>query len=355
MADNRNHRPLPRANQTQGTGYNSNPYQQAGNQRYNSNPYQQAGNQGYNQYQNQQPYYEEEDDDNDKPSIFGRIIKTLIVIICLGLLVYCGVYLYNTIHKTRIPSNVVSEVLEDTKDGKTYLKLNWESLKETYPEIVGWIYIPHTDVNYPLVQSPKGSPKYYLTHGAQKEPNEMGAIFVDSEASSDFTDDNTLIYGHSIMYYGGMLTGLNRFQDDSHFNNNRYIYILTPKATYRADIRVFAKTKDGTNYYVRDTNKWKDQSFAKWQLDNAMQKRGEVTLPEGSNLITLSTCDLAEGGAYTTTRFVLQARLEYYMDDVEYVDDDKQEMMRKMSNFLSESVSQFDKGKEEATDEKETD
>ena len=345
MEDNRNRnrrRPIPRQYQRQ--GYDQQQQQKYYNQRQGYNNY----NQYYNQQQEQYSFADDEDDD-DKPSVFGRIVRTVIVLICVGLLVYCGVYLYNTIHKTRIPSNVVSEVLEDSEDGKTYLKLNWEALKETYPEIVGWVYIPHTDVNYPLVQSPKDAPNYYLDHGAQKEPNEMGAIFVDSEASPDFTDDNTLIYGHSIMYYGGMLTGLNRFQEDSHFKNNQYVYILTPKATYRADIRTFAITKDGTNYYVRDTNKWKDQSFAKWQLDNAMHKRDEVTLPEGSNLITFSTCDLADGGVYTTTRFVLQARLEYYMEDVEYVDDDKQEMMRKMSNFLSESVNQFDKGKEGET------
>lgn len=332
---------------------NGNPYQP----RQNGNPYQQRPprqQNPYNQYNQYQPPEPEDDDEDDKPSIFGRIIKTVILLVCIGLLVYSGLYLYNTINKTRIPNNVVSEVLEDSDDGKTYLKLNWTALQETYPNIVAWIYIPHTDVNYPIVQSDESQPEYYLNHGAQNEPNDMGAIFLASEANSNFTDDNTLIYGHSVMYYGGMFTGLNRFQDDSHFDKNPYVYILTPKATYRGDIRVFAKTKEGTNYYVTNTNQWKDQSFAQWQLDNAMQKREEVKLPKGSNLITLSTCDLAEGGVYTTTRFVLQAKLEYYMEDVEYVDDDKQEMMRKMSNFLNESVNQFDKGKDSEQSEEDS-
>lgn len=321
---------------------------------------------GHYNYNNQQRYYQQpepayDEDDDRKPSVFGRIIKTLFVLMCVGLLIYSGYYIYDTVHKTRIPSKVVTEIMDkDEDDGKTYLRLDWASLKETYPNIVAWIYVPHTDINYPVVQADENMEKsttdyYYIDHGAQNEFNEMGAIFIDTGKDSSFTADNTIIYGHSIMYYGGMFTGLNRFQDDSHFEDNPYLYILTPEATYRGAIRVFASTKDGTNYYAEDTNHWKDQSFAQWQLDNAMQKREEIDLPEGSNLVTLSTCDLSHGGVYTTTRFVLQARLEYYMNDVEYVDDDKQEMMRKMSNFINESMSQFDKGKASDADAENSD
>lgn len=300
-------------------------------------------------------YYEpdEEDDDEKEPKFWKRFLKISIVGICIGVLVYCGVMIYDMVNKTRIPNNVLSEVLEET-DGKTFLKLNWDALQEAYPEIIGWIYVPHTDINYPIVQN-KSDSYYYLKHGAMMEPNNLGAIFLDKDGTPDFSDDNTLIYGHSVMYTGGMFTGISRFQQDSHWNENKYLYILTPTNTYRGDIRLFAKTRDGTQYYLNDFGGWLP-NILQWQENNAMHSRAdEIPVGEGSHLVTLSTCDLAEGGLYTKTRFIVQAKLDYYMDDVEYVEDDKDELVKKLGTFFDDSFNQLDKGKKDTSDEETTD
>lgn len=291
--------------------------------------------------------FEDYEDEDKKKSFWVTLIRWVLVLVSIALIGYCAINLYEMWNKTSLPSNIQHELIDTDDDGKRYLRLNWDALQETYPEIVGWIYVPHTDINYPIVQHSGSETKYYLTHGGQMEPNEMGAIFLENDADSEFKADNTVIYGHSIMYMGGMFTGLNRFLEDSHFEDVPYLYILTPEATYRGEIRDFGRTKDGSNFYVRDTNKWKDQTMAQWQLDNAMHKRDSVKLEEGSNLVTLSTCDLSQGGEYTETRFVLQAKLRYYMEDVEYVDDTNQEAWKKMMNFFDESITSLDTGKSE--------
>ena len=72
--------------------------------------------------------------------------------------------------------------------------VDWDALKAINPDTVGWIYIPGTVVNYPIVQA--ADDEKYLTHdfkGSEGWIATFGAIFLAAENSSDFSDPNNII------------------------------------------------------------------------------------------------------------------------------------------------------------------
>ena len=112
---------------------------------------------------------------------------------------------------------------EDQEPVSVVLSPDWNALQSTNPDIVGWIYIPDTVINYPIVQGSDND--YYLDHSSMNNTNTIGSIFLDAAASADFTDLNTIVYGHSVTQSNAMFTQLALFEDQSFFESHRYIYI----------------------------------------------------------------------------------------------------------------------------------
>lgn len=111
--------------------------------------------------------------------------------------------------------------------------VDWDALKAINPDTVGWIYIPGTVVNYPIVQTTDDVK--YLTHdfkGSEGWIATFGAIFLSADNSSDFTDPNNIIYGHHLND-GSMFACIADFGDAAQFNGHRAVYILTPEGNYQ--------------------------------------------------------------------------------------------------------------------------
>ena len=110
--------------------------------------------------------------------------------------------------------------------------IDFAQLQSVNSEVKGWIWIYDTVVNYPLVQSGRNNDAY-LHKTYDGTSNSSGSIFMDYRNTGDFSDDNTVIYGHNY-YSGGMFTNLHYFEDETFFKENEYFYIYTPdrKLTY---------------------------------------------------------------------------------------------------------------------------
>lgn len=109
------------------------------------------------------------------------------------------------------------------------LGLDWEKIKEENEDIYAWIYIPETNVNYPILQHPTES-DYYLDHNLDHSTGRPGCLYTQLLNSKQFTDSNTVIYGHN-MKNGTMFKTLHNFESEEFFDSNRYIYIYTPEKT----------------------------------------------------------------------------------------------------------------------------
>ncbi len=102
--------------------------------------------------------------------------------------------------------------------------LNFEELREIYPDLVAWLVIPGSDIDVPVVQTPEGEAEdFYDTHNAMGETDLGGAIHISAGNEVTFTDPHTVILGD--------FNGISLFSDKDFFDTNRYIYIMTEEKT----------------------------------------------------------------------------------------------------------------------------
>lgn len=99
-----------------------------------------------------------------------------------------------------------------------------DSYSEQNADFLGIIYIPGTNIIYPVVQGSDNS--YYLTHTYNRSYSSSGAIFVDSGADPTFNHPNTIIYGHN-MHNGTMFENLNFFADPAFLDQHDEVYLIT--------------------------------------------------------------------------------------------------------------------------------
>ncbi len=100
------------------------------------------------------------------------------------------------------------------------------------PDIYSWIYIPDTNVNYPVAQSEEED-NFYLDHDVYKNYSFPGTIYTQSCNSLSYNDRVTVLYGHN-MLNGSMFATLYNFSDKTFFDEHPYFYIYTAdrKLTY---------------------------------------------------------------------------------------------------------------------------
>lgn len=178
--------------------------------------------------------------------------------------------------------------------------VDFEALWEINPDVVGWIYIEGTNINYPIVQGETNNT--YLHHLINGKYNASGSIFMDFRNNPDYTDRNTVLYGHH-MGDGSMFAHITKYQRQSYYEAHPTGYLFTPERTY--ELIFFSG-------YVTDMrgNAWQmtfpsAQDYAQWLQDTASRSLFSCgILPTVSDqVLTLSTCTYEYDGA----RFVLSA------------------------------------------------
>ena len=114
-------------------------------------------------------------------------------------------------------------------------KIDFTSLKETNPDVVAWVYVPGTVIDYPVLWK-EYDIDYYL-HRDINHKESYYSIYMDGYSNADFSTLNNIIYGHH-MKDGRMFTDITKFKDEDFFKEHRMIYIYTPQKTYR--LKTFA-------------------------------------------------------------------------------------------------------------------
>lgn len=185
--------------------------------------------------------------------------------------------------------------------------IDFKKLSEVNPEIYAWIRIPDTNIDYPIVQR-EGDDAYYLTHDIYGEERVAASIYTEDCNQKDFSDPNTVIYGHN-MKNKSMFQNLHLFEDPDFFASNRYVYIYTPErslvyeifASYTYDDRHIMHSFDFTDREVYA--QYLSDIFHVRSMDKNIREGVEVTADD--KIITLETC-VGTGEKY---RYVVQAVL----------------------------------------------
>ena len=170
--------------------------------------------------------------------------------------------------------------------------LDWEELEAVNPDIYAWIYIPNTNIDYPVLQR-SGDNDYYLEHNLDGSRGKPGCIYTEDLNSKEFTDYNTVIYGHN-MKSGAMFRTLHDFEDKSFFDNNQYVYIYTKDRTlvykifaaYTNDAKHILNSNDFTS--EQGLSDYLEKVFKKAQAEGYL--RDDVAVTGENAILTLSTC-----------------------------------------------------------------
>ena len=174
-----------------------------------------------------------------------------------------------------------------------------EKLKEQTQELctnidnsIGWINVPETKINYPVMYS--GDNEFYLHRAVDGSYLRVGSIFLDYRCNSYFTGKINVLDGHN-MSDGSMFADVMKFIDSSYFDSHNYGWLSTPNAVYKIDFFSLSQPENYDDFYDVNSN------VNLWLYDlraNSFIWRN-IGISEDDQFISLSTCTGSEGSSRT--------------------------------------------------------
>ena len=213
------------------------------------------------------------------------------------------------LNSIEIEENRIAEDIDISEPTKTERMLQVEKLQEQNEDIVGWIEIEGTNINYPVLQGDDNT--YYMTHDYQKNKNTYGSIFLDKDYDWAIPSSNLLIYGHNLQD-GTMFHDILNYKDKNYYEEHSIIRFTTAEEDCEYDIisafysRVYYKSEKNVFRYYYFINAETEDEYNEF-IENAKEASLYDTGKDaeyGDQLITLSTCSYhTEDG-----RFAIVAR-----------------------------------------------
>lgn len=177
------------------------------------------------------------------------------------------------------------------------IEVDFETLVERYSAVRAWIYLEDTPINYAVAQS--GDNSYYLDHLLGGQVNKSGTLFMDCKNAADFSDWNTIIYGHN-MKNGSMFGFLPRYNTQEFYEEHPAFYLLTPDKAYKAEVFAGYVTKpDSEAYLIAQTVEERDDVIREALEQSTFT--ADVEIGPQDRIVTLSTCTYV----YDDARYVL--------------------------------------------------
>lgn len=232
----------------------------------------------------------------------------LFIISIILILIYCFFAYRNRKEGKMILDNIKINKNEITEQ-KNKRMLQLTELKKQNEDIVGWIEIKGTDINYPVLQTTDN--EFYMTHNYKKEYSKTGSLILDKDYNWELPSTNLLIYGHN-NNNKTMFQELVNYKDESYYKKHPDIKFTTVNEDAEYEIiatfysRVYYKNEENVfrYYYFINANNQKEFDNYVNECKKASIYYIDKTAKYGDQLLTLSTCSYhTENG-----RFVVVAR-----------------------------------------------
>lgn len=230
-----------------------------------------------------------------KKSYKFLIFVLVIIIICS--LVYIIKY-FRDKKGVEEESNLLNTITVDKSEitsEKTERMLKVEKLKKDNSDVIGWIEIEGTKINYPVLQGEDN--QFYMNHNSDKEESVYGALFLDKDYDWSVKSNNFLIYGHN-MLDGSMFQNLLNYDNEDYYKKHPKIRFTTTEEDAEYEIisafrsRVYYKSETNVfryYYFINPKNEEEYNEFVKNAKKESLYDTGK-TAEYGDQLITLSTC-----------------------------------------------------------------
>ena len=227
----------------------------------------------------------------------NRLVYKTIIICLIGVMCVSAYHILESCleyNKARTEYNKIREVAFD--DGE----IDWDALHKINPDIVAWISLEDSNIDYPVV---KGSDNdFYLHRTVKKEYDLAGTPFIDCRVKEEFEDFDTIIYGHN-MRDGSMFNNLNKYlEKDGFYETHRKLELITPENKYHLVVFAGFYTKAGSEIY--------DDEYIRQHIEE-IANLGEVKVTPADKIVTLSTCAYV----YEDARCVIIGKLEPWKEE----------------------------------------
>lgn len=230
-----------------------------------------------------------------------RKTSTLIYIVLIALIIIAAIYIVffikgrnETIQESNALNNVkIDEAKVDTQTTERMLQV--QELQKENPDVVGWIEIEGTNINYPVLQGTDNS--YYMTHNYKKEETKDGSIFLDKDYDWSIPSSNLLMYGHN-MGDGAMFQDLLKYENEEFYKQHPIVRFTTATEDAEYEIisafksRVYYKSEKNVfryYYFINADNEEEYNEFVSNAKEASFYDTGKAA-EYGDQLMTLSTC-----------------------------------------------------------------
>lgn len=169
----------------------------------------------------------------------------------------------------------------------------YEELFNQNPDLVGWLTIDGTKIDYPVMWTPE-DPEYYSHRGFDKEESKNGLLFMDELCDINDDGGNIIIYGHN-MKNGSMFADLMNYKKESYYKQHPMIQLDTLHDSRLYEVAAVLKSDDLTELPYAFTDA--DDEDAKTVLKDAKEHALydiDVELDTDAEYLTLSTCDYSK-------------------------------------------------------------
>ena len=238
-----------------------------------------------------------------------KIVYNLLLIISLCAFIFFGYKIYNYKKEEKAQNELNREIVEsvivlnnDVEESDEPLKVDFTALKEKNNDIVAWIYSEDTQINYPIVKAKNND--YYLHRLIDGSYNIAGTLFMDYRNSIDFTDYNTIIFGHN-MKNGTMFGSLPNYQKQDYYDSHKEIYLYTENKNYLIEIFAGYIASSESDIYKFPKTVDTNEKLIKTAINNSTFK-SNVEPTKDDKIITLSTCTYT----FENARYILVGRLK---------------------------------------------
>lgn len=227
-------------------------------------------------------------------------------VVCLsGVAALSGYHIYDHYSREATQAKTfekLAEVVEEKRgqakekpeeESEKAILMEYSELFLQNPDMVGWIAIDGTKVNYPVMQTPN-TPNFYLKHNFEREYSDLGTPYVQENCNIDVSD-NLIIYGHHIKS-GKMFGALEKYKSQNFYEEHKIIRFdtLTEYAEYEIVVvfTTMAGSSAGFQYYdfVDAADEEAYNAYINKCRELALYDTG-VDAKYGDKLITLSTCE----------------------------------------------------------------
>ena len=228
--------------------------------------------------------------------------KLFRVFLILALIISVSILIIKLSHNNTDP--LIEEIQKDNSEPQENIETErmkkLKELQKVNSDIVGWIEIEDSKINYPVLQTTDND--FYVRRNYKKEYSVEGSIFLDKDYNWDLPSTNLLIYGHNNRGSSEMFVDLMNYKEEEYYNTHKTIRFTTNKEDAEYEIiavflsRVYYKSEKDVfrYYYFIDAENEQEYNEYVQNSKEASLYDIEATAEYGDQLLTLSTCEFSQ-------------------------------------------------------------